>query len=371
VLNDSTERFYISKLSQLKLIEEPGENVSVFSDKVLSIAHTIEGISDDRINNLHTLIYTCYEGCATTTFANAVSTLLAKCFQGDREVRDWESNVTMLKSMYHDLVTRSSWTALKKSKEKTEAQGLKATSEVKALKAELKKRSKMVSSGSRTWCGEKGHAKPDCPNLDKPQKYVGKGGNNRRSNHPTGSAPPANNTNSFQWKVGPKPGESHTKTHQGGTIKWCDTCKKWNSGEKAHLTAEHIKGRNAAPAAALAQSNSTVDSSPRFVAGYTGIIVNDTSARLIVESEEAYCDLCKEHYTGSLDNHENTVNHFSMWFLMGLSAQLASQSPPPTFGSDGIDAIIPTLQEAEDGAWIEVTRKRKSKKHLKGQARQN
>jgi hypothetical protein len=237
---------------------------------------------------------------------------LAKCFQGDREVRDWESNVTMLKSMYRDLVTRSSWTALKNSKEKTEAQGLKATSEVKALKAELKKLSKMVSSGSRTsnaptkeltcyWCGEKGHAKPDCPNTDKPQKYVGKGGNNRRNNQPNGSAPPANNTNSFQWKVGPKPGESHTKTHQGGTIKWCDTCKKWNSGEKAHLTAEHIKGRNAAPAAALAQTNSTVDSSLRFVAGYTGIIVNDTSKRLIVDEEEAYCDLCNKHYSGSLE----------------------------------------------------------------------
>jgi hypothetical protein len=60
-----------------------------------------------------------------------------------------------------------------------------------------------------------------------------------------------------------------------------------------------------------------------------------------------------------------------MWFLMGLSAELAAQSPPPTFESDGIVEVLPTLQESEEGEWIEVTHKRKSKKHLKWKAGQN
>jgi hypothetical protein len=107
------------------------------------------------------------------------------------------------------------------------------------------------------------------------------------------------------------------------------------------------------------------------VAGYTGIIVNDSSERLIVEAEEAYCDLCKAHYSGSLIDHENTTDHFSMWFLMGLSAELTAQSTPPVFLSDGMVEQFPTVQDVEDGEWIEVTHKRKSKKHLKGKAGQN
>jgi hypothetical protein len=84
---------------------------------------------------------------------------------------------------------------------------------------------------------------------------------------------------------------------------------------------------------------------------------------LIVEAEEAYCDLCKEHYSGRFVDHENTTNHFSMRFLMGLSAELAAHSTPPPFESDGIIEMEPTVQEAEEGEWIEVTHKRKSKKH--------
>jgi hypothetical protein len=186
VLNDSTEQFYIRKLSKHKLVEEPGENIGTFADKVVSIAHHIEGISEHRVSDLHTLVYQCFDGASTSTFASAVSSLLAKCFQNDPTVRDWESNVTMLKQMYRDLVTRSLWSALKHTKEKVETQGLRVSSEVKSLKAELKRLTKIVSGnagsssmGSRSttvltcyWCGEKGHSKPNCPNTNKPQKYV-------------------------------------------------------------------------------------------------------------------------------------------------------------------------------------------------------
>jgi hypothetical protein len=285
VLNDSTERFYINTLSKHKLIDEPGENVGTFSDKVVSIAHHIEGISENRVSDLHTLIYQCFEGSSTPTFATAVSTILAKCFQNDATVRDWEANVTMLKSMYRDLVTRSSWVALKNAKEKVEAQGLRATTEVKSLKAELKRLTKIVSgragpapSSTSTsshevtcyWCGEKGHTKPNCPNTDKPKKFVSARGGNARTSNATSHA-----VQEFKTKVGPKSGESHTKTVKGTLHKWCDTCKKWNSGDKAHITSEHIKGKNVQPqqvAGGLAQMETALGPTLSFVAGYTAAV---------------------------------------------------------------------------------------------------
>jgi hypothetical protein len=84
---------------------------------VVSIAHHIESISEHRVSDLLTLVYQCFDGAATSTFASAVSSLLAKCFQNDPTVRDWESNATMLKQMFRDLVTRSLWSALKHTKD--------------------------------------------------------------------------------------------------------------------------------------------------------------------------------------------------------------------------------------------------------------
>lgn len=56
MLNDSTERQFVEKLQKLKLTDEPGEDVSNFSNKVLSIAHHIEGLTETGVSDLHTLI---------------------------------------------------------------------------------------------------------------------------------------------------------------------------------------------------------------------------------------------------------------------------------------------------------------------------
>jgi hypothetical protein len=163
----------------------------LFSDKVVSIAHHIEGIMENKVSDLHTIIYQCYEGSSTPTFATAVSTLLAKCFQNDKEVHKWEENVTMLKSMYCDLKMRASWVALKHTGEKVEAQGLSAEANIRAMKAEVKRLTKLVASGNTATstrtansnsnsngivcyhCGEKGHKTPNCPNKYQPKKYTG------------------------------------------------------------------------------------------------------------------------------------------------------------------------------------------------------
>jgi hypothetical protein len=80
----------------------------------------------------------------------------------------------------------------------------------------------------------------------------------------------------FSHKTAPKEGESHTKNAEGEAWKWCGTCKRWNKGEKAHLTDDHVKGKGKpaevkaetvnAVAAALATNDTGL--SLRMISGY-------------------------------------------------------------------------------------------------------
>ena len=64
-------------------------------------------------------------------------------------------------------------------------------------------------------------------------------------------------------KTAPKDSKPHTKNVDGVDYKLCNTCKKWNEGEKAHLMEEHIKGKGkmmgpkAAGALSITDNNDT------------------------------------------------------------------------------------------------------------------
>ena len=62
------------------------------------------------------------------------------------------------------------------------------------------------------------------------------------------------------------------KDAEGVEIKWCGTCKRWNSGDKAHLTAEHVKREKAETKATGALTAAADDvqqsGSLRLIGGY-------------------------------------------------------------------------------------------------------
>ena len=150
MLNDSTERQFVEKLQKLKLTEEPGEDVSEFANKVVSIAHHIVGLTETGVSDLHTLVYTSFDGSSTPTFATAVSNLLSQCFlnaaTAANRLSDWEYQVGMLKGLYRDLKSRNSWNALQHAKEKVEAQGLIAESQLLTLTAEVQRLTRIVGN---------------------------------------------------------------------------------------------------------------------------------------------------------------------------------------------------------------------------------
>ena len=146
----------------------------------------------------------------------------------------------------------------------------------------------------------------------------------------------------------PKDGEPHTKNINGESHKWCGTCKRWNKGAKAHLTAEHVKrtpsttttnvvaGVTASVVGATAAVSTPATLT--FVAGYMGGIVEATNDDhnliasehdlallhdlqtleeeekererwLVIEEGTKHCLICSEKIF-DVDEHERTVAHF-------------------------------------------------------------
>lgn len=373
MLNDSTERQFVEKLQRLKLTDEPGEDVSNFSNKVLSIAHHIDGLTEAGVSDLHTLIYTTFDGSSTATFATAVSNLLSQCFLNTANAvnryADWEHQVGMLKLLYRDLKSRNCWNALHHVKEKVEAQGLVGEAHILSLTAEVQRLTRIVgntgSSGARPiichHCGVEGHISPNCPNKSQGTQA----------------------TSTFKLKQAPQGDAPHIKNHDGKQYKWCGTCKRWNHGEKAHLTTEHVKkqtntGGHLAPASAVTsdETPAAVVATLTRVSGYftpipqpilplkpnltrdMHFITGSTpSDRCCIEDVHGCsssvpgavcCDICRQF---SIDpNHKHTTVHANNLYLF-LEHQ-ASRAPTSGF----VGSISNATAEEEAGAAADLAK---------------
>jgi hypothetical protein len=358
-LNTSAVRILTEELQKLRLSKEPGENVETFADKVIDIAKRIQGAGPTTCpKDLPTLAYECFQDCTTPMFNLEATALYAKASKGDTSVDDWEANIMELKTTYRACVSRKGWNATKYQKEKAEAQALQA--QVKTLTKSL---ADMTKKGGKTptgnsgkgsddrvcfHCQKKGHIKPNCPDKDKPK--VTKGEQPAAKGGTSGAAAGAAN----ERKTPPKEGEAHTKTEGADTLKWCGTCKRWNKGEKAHLTAEHVKGKGKSTgsqaAGALAAADDTYDTgaSLRLVSGYMAKIGQPVKLGSLT-----YCGECNKT-VGNGGQHKVSFEHQSSKvhsFLKGMQCECEHK-----------------CERACE--WITVTRKR-CKESLKDQAGQH
>ena len=266
-LSSGAVRTMIMSLHALQLHKEPKEDVDKFVDKVQEIGKRIES-TGAAPNDLHEVIYECFSCSSNSKFNFMVTEVQVKAGRRDPTVRDWDAHLIEFKAKYRELKARGLWDAEKLYKEKE-------TSALKAAVEKLKQSSTGQSSGSKSdgrecyHCGKKGHIKPNCPDKDTPKDQLKKGG-------PSSTSAP--NATPSAKKTPPKEGESHTKSIEGASHKWCSTCKRWNTGAKAHHTSEHVKGAGKkpeeapappAPAAnALASANNESGPSLRLIGGY-------------------------------------------------------------------------------------------------------
>lgn len=326
-LSSSAVRGLTERLKGLKLSKEPAENVETFTDKVMDIAKRIQGTGPVSCpNDLAQLIYECYNGCSTRMFESHVTDLIKWSANtrdpNHRRVMDhWETELGDLKIKYRDQLERKQWEGANNQKEKTEAKALVA--EIQKIKKKLDdvtktggKTGKQSGGGnantdSRTCyhCGKKGHIKPNCPDKDKPavpgaNKAGGaSGGGGTSGGSGTGTSSPSDK--GAGRKAAPKEGAPHTvKDSEGVELKWCGTCKRWNSGAKAHLTTEHVKrekaGSTAAGALAVATDDDNGGGSLRLIGGYLASIGKPAKKDSLFYCEDCGGTVCKMGHKATL-----------------------------------------------------------------------
>jgi hypothetical protein len=176
-------------------------------------------------------------------------------------------------------------------------------------------------------CGKKGHIKPNCPDKDKPKV--------EKSGQASGTANP-----DIKVRQAPKEGASHTKTVKGVEYKWCSTCKRWNTGDRAHLTTEHRKKADR-PAEAAATTTTTT-----AAANLGSAEDNGGTLRLVrgmfasvgkpLKRNEVYCRVCTVVHSSDVD-HASTCSHqhacctenlqqAQNWLIVGNSKNLKDQA---------------------------------------------
>jgi hypothetical protein len=280
-------RTLVMDLLKLELKQEPGQDVETFGDKVSELARRIEGTGGSP-EDLNSLVASRFLGSSTTAFEIDAAAQRNAAERGNAE---WKDVIRDHKILYRELKNQNLWEAETHRKKDGEITMLKAAIE------ELKQRVESSTSTNDTTrggdfkanvichkCNKKGHFKRDCP------ENTGGGTNHANAR--------------------PKEGEAHTKPGTDGRpMKWCDRCRRWTKGDKAHLTGEHVVGKKtpaadvvpaapatvvaAAPASHLAGGSGGAGSLPSFRLA-SGFMAKQGQALHKSKSgrEWHYCETC-------------------------------------------------------------------------------
>ena len=262
-LSASAVRSLEQELKDLKLPDEPSENVENFAMKVTDVARRLEGVGDDLCpKDLPLLVISTFLGSSNDLFKLDVLKIYNEIDENPASHKDWEADVSHLKSKYRSLKTNGQWTAAKTHKEDP----------VQALQASMVRLERKIDNSNSSngngknagggtsnphkdkicdHCGKKGHIRPNCCHKHIPKEQLRNNNNNKNNGN--------NNDNEKkidpqgihgglsrkERSVGPKDGEPHEKTVNGTKLLWCPLCKVWRGGPSAHNADGH-KGKNGA-----------------------------------------------------------------------------------------------------------------------------
>ena len=124
-VNASTVRKLVDDLKKMKLVNEPGQNVESFANKIIEQAKRIDG-SGLAPRDLASLVVGCFLGGSALECEMAESTLHDKAdsmFSGS----EWKSIVRIIKTKYCSLIAQDLWGPAKTTKTiHTELAGLQA-----------------------------------------------------------------------------------------------------------------------------------------------------------------------------------------------------------------------------------------------------
>lgn len=196
----STWRALITELGKLSIVNEPGENVEAFSDKITGICRTLEG-ADQLPKDNAMLVAKSYMYSTVSTFGATFMAIYGQ-IDDSPNAYQWHTIVLRATKLYRGMVQQEMWTV--------------AMPRVPAaLAGELVVRDGETSTMTCHNCGVVGHISRNCP----------------KNNGGAGKDP---------WKTtAPSAGASQTMTKFDKKYFWCGTCRHWNL---THLTEAHKAG---------------------------------------------------------------------------------------------------------------------------------
>ncbi len=229
-------RSLMEKLDKLRLNEDDREDVSALADKVSEICRQIEG-SGSEPPDLAFVVAGCFQESTVNTFMVEAAGMHSEL---NRNVgrHTWRDSIQTLTASYNSLSSSGKWPPAKKHETKT-TEALNARITKLEQKENQYKQGNSYNNGNENGggngqynyrnhqkkcytCGSTEHLARNCPN----RRNDGSNGNDGQTKHPS--------------RIPPKDGESEIRTRANGEKEmWCDRCKRWRTGPKAHTTNQH------------------------------------------------------------------------------------------------------------------------------------
>jgi len=231
-------RLLSNKLAdQMKLREESGENVTVFSVKVAEICKQLVG-SGSPPSDMAFLVARAYTHSSDSRWVSFANEITNKQHR-EQDWKNWQEVIQRYNEEYEARINSNDWPAAASSKSKKESQENaivalvakevnKATAVLKETMTADDGKAKSPKKGGCFNCGGD-HFKKDCPKLKE-----NPGGDDR--------------TQPIEaWrKKAPSGSEGTIKTVQGVEYEWCAKCLKsaglWTKGRTKHGTDKHVGG---------------------------------------------------------------------------------------------------------------------------------
>jgi Zinc knuckle len=234
-------RLLLKELQVLNLVQEPGQNVVSFVQKVSDKCRTIAG-TGAAPPDLATMVAALFLNADVRAFDNLAITIHDQVERGPPS-HDWEWVCQELTRKYLSLKGQSLWAP---------AEGVPRRAEALVGQLTMVQAPPAYGGGTRTTgrtcytCGSPDHLQAACPRRMS-GRQSGRGGRGRGTGGGTGGV-----------NSRPRDGEPQTKHVDGVKWSYCGTCGRWTKGGKAHLTSEHVRRENVGVATEVTTSSANV-----------------------------------------------------------------------------------------------------------------
>ena len=283
-VNSTAGRNLIKFIETMRLSKESGYNVESFCLKLHTACRSLYGLGAIHVPaDFSILISACFDTTQIQQFDLEMATI-ANALDKDIKAHTWEEIIDLAKTKYHVMKNTNRWPSATGSKAAASGFAVQLkdiTSKLSSLESKMGSSSGSKSTSGTTdysqdkvcrYCKSADHKVDTCPKL---------AAKNNKSSGSTTSQSSSKDSKTKHWtKVAPATGKPEVQNISSEGVyaewKWCSTCKRWRSGNKAHTTSEHVKrSSNSSPSSSTAKANVAQVDSHTYPVGLWNFSITD------------------------------------------------------------------------------------------------